>query len=101
MGVSGFGIAVVLAIPTLLLTIALIVGLWALLRHRRVSIAECGCCRYPVKGLTAWTCPECGSDFRDVGIAAPGMFTRRRIGHAGAGSRLASPQTRAVPSESA
>jgi class 3 adenylate cyclase len=31
----------------------------------------CGKCGYIVKGLTTLTCPECGSDLRDVGIISP------------------------------
>ena len=32
--------------------------------------SHCGKCGYIVRGLTTFTCPECGSDLRDVGIAA-------------------------------
>jgi len=41
----------------------------------------CGACRYPVRGLPGWVCPECGGDFREVGIATPALFRsgRRRI----------------------
>lgn len=32
----------------------------------------CGKCRYIVRGLSGDTCPECGSDLRQVGILPPG-----------------------------
>lgn len=34
--------------------------------------STCGKCHYPVQGLSALKCPECGSDLRDVGIESPG-----------------------------
>ena len=37
---------------------------------RRHSASVCGKCQYPVAGLTTFTCPECGSDLRTVGILA-------------------------------
>lgn len=43
-----------------------------------MKVASCGKCRYAVEGLTAMTCPECGSDLRVVGILTPGG--RNRIG---------------------
>lgn len=36
----------------------------------------CGKCGYIVKGLATLTCPECGSDLRDVGIVSPDRSTR-------------------------
>ncbi|MEA2711092.1 MAG: hypothetical protein QOF78_3693 [Phycisphaerales bacterium] len=33
----------------------------------------CGKCGYCVRGLAELTCPECGSDLREVGILAPGL----------------------------
>ena len=33
-----------------------------------ISEQVCGSCGYRVRGLTSFTCPECGSDLRDVGI---------------------------------
>jgi hypothetical protein len=33
----------------------------------------CGQCGYCVRGITSLTCPECGSDLREVGIIAPNM----------------------------
>lgn len=33
----------------------------------------CGRCGYSARGLTTFTCPECGSDLREIGIFVPGM----------------------------
>lgn len=42
--------------------------------HARVRADPvCGQCGYCVRGITALTCPECGSDLREVGIIAPNM----------------------------
>ncbi len=32
------------------------------------AIPSCGKCGYASRGLTTFTCPECGSDLREVGI---------------------------------
>jgi hypothetical protein len=40
--------------------------------------STCGRCGYVVKGLTTFTCPECGSDLRDVGIHRPSRLSRSR-----------------------
>jgi DNA-directed RNA polymerase subunit RPC12/RpoP len=29
---------------------------------------SCPACSYPVKGISTLNCPECGADFREVGI---------------------------------
>jgi len=34
---------------------------------------HCGYCGYPASGLSSMTCPECGSNFRSVGIITPAM----------------------------
>jgi len=41
--------------------------------RRQVPQPSCGNCGYPVRGLESFTCPECGSDLREVGIATPAM----------------------------
>jgi len=49
----------------------------------RVAHAEeptCGKCGYIVRGIEGFTCPECGSDLREVGIIPPGG--RRPMGTA-------------------
>jgi hypothetical protein len=40
------------------------------LRARGLSASDphCGHCRYIVRGVSSWQCPECGSDLRHVGI---------------------------------
>ncbi|MHC4990910.1 MAG: hypothetical protein ACYTGC_08005 [Planctomycetota bacterium] len=49
------------------------VWLWvAVFRQPRgVGRARCAQCRYAVEGLQTMSCPECGSDFREVGILPP------------------------------
>ena len=37
-----------------------------------MSVPSCRACGYAVKGLPSFTCPECGSDLREVGIDTPG-----------------------------
>jgi hypothetical protein len=37
------------------------------------GLANCGRCHYGVRGSTTMTCPECGADFREVGIISPAM----------------------------
>lgn len=46
----------------------------------RVRQPVCAACRYPVAGAASFTCPECGSDLRHVGILTPGMMMRRSPG---------------------
>jgi hypothetical protein len=38
----------------------------------KVTVPSCRACGYAVKGLPSFTCPECGSDLREVGIDTPG-----------------------------
>ena len=38
----------------------------------KVTEPSCRACGYAVKGLPSFTCPECGSDLREVGIDTPG-----------------------------
>ncbi len=65
--------------PMMLLLILLIVvlggiamgiaGLVMLLRNKKqTGSGLCGKCDYSVTGLTTFTCPECDSDLREVGI---------------------------------
>ncbi len=69
-----------------LLLVAVIVGaivvslVAAIVRWRdRVRTPCCGGCRYPVEGLTSFTCPECGRDLREAGILVPGVRPRHRV----------------------
>jgi len=48
-------------------------------RRDRVSQPCCAACRYKVRGLQSWTCPECGSDLREVGILTRGLRVVRSI----------------------
>ncbi|MEO0475806.1 MAG: hypothetical protein AAF085_07535 [Planctomycetota bacterium] len=38
----------------------------------QVNEPACGACGYPVRGITALVCPECGADLTKVGIVKPG-----------------------------
>ena len=38
----------------------------------KVTQPSCRACGYAVRGLPSFTCPECGSDLREVGIDTPG-----------------------------
>ena len=55
-----------------LLGLAALVGLIVFIWRRRAKAGEpkCGKCGYAVAGLPSFTCPECGSDLRSVGIVA-------------------------------
>jgi hypothetical protein len=50
--------------------IALIAMAFRIQRERRRNMPRVGCakCGYPARGLTTFTCPECGADLREVGI---------------------------------
>ena len=65
----------ILALVLLALLLGCVVGLvflWIrVLRNPGGSEPTCGKCGYAVQGLSALTCPECGSDFRAVGIDTP------------------------------
>ncbi|MCC7291262.1 MAG: hypothetical protein IT449_04265 [Phycisphaerales bacterium] len=39
----------------------------------------CGRCGYPARGLPTFTCPECGSDLREVGIIRHSRGHRRKV----------------------
>jgi hypothetical protein len=83
-----------LAIPVVLILV--IVWRWRAGRRRGAVVtapdAVCGKCGYGVAGLPTFTCPECGSDLRTVGIA------RRGGGKIKSGllARLAPPETLAT-----
>ncbi len=56
--------------------VALVIwAIWRGVRGPRGLLREpvCAKCHYPVRGLSALTCPECGSDLREAGIASPAM----------------------------
>lgn len=51
-----------------LVGVGLLVVLSQVLTKRRQGPMACGACGYPVEGLSALRCPECGADLRKVGI---------------------------------
>lgn len=55
----------VLAVPLL------IIAARRRMRSRGATEPSCGQCGYAVRGLTTFTCPECGADLREVGIRTP------------------------------
>ena len=63
-------------IPLLLFLVVVVLVVLAVLMLKRRRSGEqqpaCGKCGYFVKGLTTFTCPECGSDLREVGIMTAG-----------------------------
>lgn len=82
------------AAPTpiwLLLFLALIAILIVLLLWRRFAVPRasspatpvCGRCGYSARGLPTFTCPECGSDLREVGILIPGVHRTPVFGSLG------------------
>lgn len=76
----GISMIVLILIPVGLLIILTLVGLLLgrRARVRSVQTPSCGRCFYPVRGLSTFSCPECGSDLREVGILTPAM--RRPLG---------------------
>jgi len=73
-----------LALPALLVGVVFLIGALVFVvfiafrvgpRSRMRTMAQpcCAACMYPVRGLVSLTCPECGSDLREVGILSPGM----------------------------
>lgn len=63
------------ASPLLLLILSLATGLFVwwrvhrwLSRYSATGDPTCGRCGYIVRGVSQLTCPECGSDLREVGI---------------------------------
>lgn len=67
---GGFELLIVLG-PFL---VAVAVGLLVARSRRKRAVQDpcCGQCGYQVRGLTTFTCPECGSDLREVGIRTAG-----------------------------
>jgi class 3 adenylate cyclase len=78
---SFIGVVLVLIFPLFLAAIA--GGIVLIVRRRRSKRSgepTCAHCGYNVTGLTTFTCPECGSDLRQVGIrgAAPTATNKPR-----------------------
>jgi hypothetical protein len=61
-------------IPFIALTVFVIVAFLfvrVLRRRKAVTQPACGNCGYFVRGITTFTCPECGQDLREAGIVTP------------------------------
>lgn len=79
------GVSVWLLVPVAIVVLGLRTVWVSVTLPRKVPReAACGRCAYPVAGLASPTCPECGSDFRVVGISTPRFVMRWRGGYAGA-----------------
>jgi hypothetical protein len=80
MGGSLLGIGIVLLIGAVIVGAAVVFLVAAIVRWRdRIRVPSCGACRYPVEGLSTFTCPECGADLRGVGILVPGVRAKHRV----------------------
>jgi predicted RNA-binding Zn-ribbon protein involved in translation (DUF1610 family) len=79
-------ISLILLLVVLAIVVLAARGVWlAVVPPRRcVKEASCETCKYPVTGLSAWTCPECGSHLLTVGIVTRSMEMRRRGSYLGA-----------------
>ncbi len=64
----------------LVLVVVSVRAIWLAIVPPRLCVKEASCekCKYPVAGLSAWTCPECGSHLLTVGIVTRSMEMRRR-----------------------
>ena len=72
-----FGVSLLALLVLVVLGIALAFGVLWRSRRATVPVPVCGKCSYAVQGLPSFTCPECGSDLREVGIVTP--TTRRPL----------------------
>jgi len=52
----------------LTLTTTLLLAAYFLFVRKQRSDPSCGNCGYAARGISTLTCPECGSDLREVGI---------------------------------
>ncbi len=68
-------VAILLLLLLALLLVVVVLGtvLWRRRGGGRTGEAVCGRCGYIVRGLPSFTCPECGSDLRQVGIRTAGQ----------------------------
>lgn len=77
-----------LAFPLIVLTVvaSAVLAVWRAMTLPRGGAREpvCERCGYAVAGVAGFTCPECGSDLREVGIITPRMEAVRRGSLAGA-----------------
>jgi len=82
---TSFALILLLLLLVLLLLLAagLISGIILWLRggwSRGDGQMACGSCAYPVNGLSALNCPECGADLREVGINPSKSSGKRTLG---------------------
>ncbi len=68
----GVSILPCFVLALLVLAVVLVVVMLLRRRGRGIQHPACGKCGYAVQGLPTFTCPECGSDLRVVGIITPG-----------------------------
>lgn len=81
--ISRFGMLWMAVIPFAVLSAIVVLCvsvIWRTIKAPRRCAPEPACekCRYPVAGLAALTCPECGTDLRQTGIITRPMEMRRR-----------------------
>lgn len=78
---KSFAIAPLLVIAVILIAFIVGITLWIIGgRSRSKGEMSCGGCDYPVRGLEALHCPECGADLRMVGINRTSSGSSRGFG---------------------
>ncbi len=74
------GVGIVILFGSVIVGVLVVFLVAAIVRWRdRVRVPCCGSCRYPVEGLSTFTCPECGADFRTAGILVKGVRPKHRM----------------------
>lgn len=74
------GVGIVILLGAVIVGAVVVSLVAAIVRWRdRVRMPCCGACRYPVEGLSTFTCPECGADLREAGILVPGVRPKHRV----------------------
>jgi hypothetical protein len=81
--ISRFGMISLSVLPLLIFTLIMFAAARAVILaitapRRGVRVPSCERCHYPVAGLAALACPECGTDLRSTGIITLPMEMRRR-----------------------
>ena len=58
--------------------VALVVGIVLLVKSGKQAAegGGCGACGYTVRGVSTFSCPECGADLREVGIQSTGKSSK-------------------------
>jgi hypothetical protein len=67
--------------------LAWLLNRWAM--ARRISGPYCRGCRYHLRGVTNWRCPECGRPFtlKELGVSTADLFVESQPTNAGPSSR--------------